>query len=268
MVSKDEGLSILKGPSRGPRPLWLATRASCGAWGAFDHAGQCGSMWVHVGSQHHEDPCESSGSMDSLVFFGRDSSVPSYFLCGFTPSMPSPSGRFRIQGMMQLPSLPHPSPTPPASPSPPLPCLALPCPASPSPCSPCPVLFLPPQVHFPNPPPHFLPFLLSFQFPIRSPWPKSLQWSLCQVCGEPKVGRGASTIRHDADVFPVALGWRSLPTVAEIDAFFALVCVKASAFRACRSGAQVTLFEKEGSCGGHTLTDDSPGFPIDLGFQV
>lgn len=51
-------------------------------------------------------------------------------------------------------------------------------------------------------------------------------------------------------------------------------CVRINGERAetstwdCRSGAKVTLFEKEGSCGGHTLTDDSPGFPIDLGFQV
>eukprot|EP00884_Botryococcus_braunii_P002118 jgi/Botrbrau1/11907/Bobra.0171s0017.1 len=35
-----------------------------------------------------------------------------------------------------------------------------------------------------------------------------------------------------------------------------------------RNGARVTLFEKEASCGGHTLTDDSPGYPVDLGFQV
>ena len=35
-----------------------------------------------------------------------------------------------------------------------------------------------------------------------------------------------------------------------------------------RSGAKVTLFEKELSFGGHTLTDDSLGFPVDLGFQV
>lgn len=30
----------------------------------------------------------------------------------------------------------------------------------------------------------------------------------------------------------------------------------------------MTLYEKEGQCGGHTLTDDSPGYPVDLGFQV
>ena len=30
----------------------------------------------------------------------------------------------------------------------------------------------------------------------------------------------------------------------------------------------MTLYEKEGKCGGHTLTDDSPGYPVDLGFQV
>ena len=35
-----------------------------------------------------------------------------------------------------------------------------------------------------------------------------------------------------------------------------------------RSGAKVTLFEKEPQAGGHTLTDDSPGYPVDLGFQV
>ena len=35
-----------------------------------------------------------------------------------------------------------------------------------------------------------------------------------------------------------------------------------------RSGAKVTLFESEARCGGHTLTDNSPGFPVDLGFQV
>lgn len=35
-----------------------------------------------------------------------------------------------------------------------------------------------------------------------------------------------------------------------------------------RSGAQVTLFESEAQCGGHTLTDDSSGYPVDLGFQV
>ncbi|EIE24233.1 cyclopropane fatty acid synthase [Coccomyxa subellipsoidea C-169] len=35
-----------------------------------------------------------------------------------------------------------------------------------------------------------------------------------------------------------------------------------------RSGASVTLYESESRCGGHTLTDDSPGYPVDLGFQV
>eukprot|EP00775_Hariotina_reticulata_P004736 gene4736-4986_t len=36
-----------------------------------------------------------------------------------------------------------------------------------------------------------------------------------------------------------------------------------------RSGAQVTLFESEATCGGHTLTASYPGLPpVDLGFQV
>jgi hypothetical protein len=36
-----------------------------------------------------------------------------------------------------------------------------------------------------------------------------------------------------------------------------------------RSGAQVTLFEAEATCGGHTLTASHPGLPpVDLGFQV
>ena len=35
-----------------------------------------------------------------------------------------------------------------------------------------------------------------------------------------------------------------------------------------RAGARVTLFEKEATFGGHTLTDDSLGYPVDLGFQV
>lgn len=35
-----------------------------------------------------------------------------------------------------------------------------------------------------------------------------------------------------------------------------------------RSGAKVTLFESEARPGGHTLTDASPGYPVDLGFQV
>ena len=30
----------------------------------------------------------------------------------------------------------------------------------------------------------------------------------------------------------------------------------------------MVLYEKEDSCGGHTLTDDTSEFPIDLGFQV
>lgn len=33
-------------------------------------------------------------------------------------------------------------------------------------------------------------------------------------------------------------------------------------------GAQVTLFESEERCGGHTLTDHTSGTPVDLGFQV
>ena len=37
---------------------------------------------------------------------------------------------------------------------------------------------------------------------------------------------------------------------------------------ASRGGAAVTLFESEATCGGHTLTDDSSGYPVDLGFQV
>jgi hypothetical protein len=36
----------------------------------------------------------------------------------------------------------------------------------------------------------------------------------------------------------------------------------------CRSGAKVTLFESEDSCGGHTLTDSTGQWPVDLGFQV
>ena len=35
-----------------------------------------------------------------------------------------------------------------------------------------------------------------------------------------------------------------------------------------RSGAEVVLFEREATCGGHTLTDDSGPVPVDLGFQV
>ncbi|KAL4447595.1 hypothetical protein ABPG75_004814 [Micractinium tetrahymenae] len=34
------------------------------------------------------------------------------------------------------------------------------------------------------------------------------------------------------------------------------------------NGAKVTLFESEPTCGGHTLTDTSSGYPVDLGFQV
>lgn len=30
----------------------------------------------------------------------------------------------------------------------------------------------------------------------------------------------------------------------------------------------MTLYEKDAKCGGHTLTDESPGYPVDLGFQV
>jgi protoporphyrinogen oxidase len=36
----------------------------------------------------------------------------------------------------------------------------------------------------------------------------------------------------------------------------------------CRSGAKVTLFESEDTCGGHTLTDSTGQWPVDLGFQV
>lgn len=36
----------------------------------------------------------------------------------------------------------------------------------------------------------------------------------------------------------------------------------------CRAGARVTLYEGEAACGGHTLTDTSSGYPVDLGFQV
>ena len=35
-----------------------------------------------------------------------------------------------------------------------------------------------------------------------------------------------------------------------------------------RHGDAVTLFEKEAECGGHTLTDHSSPYPVDLGFQV
>ena len=30
----------------------------------------------------------------------------------------------------------------------------------------------------------------------------------------------------------------------------------------------MTLFERNADCGGHTLTDEASGFPVDLGFQV
>ena len=35
-----------------------------------------------------------------------------------------------------------------------------------------------------------------------------------------------------------------------------------------RNGWKVTLYESEPTAGGHSLTDDSAGFPVDLGFQV
>lgn len=35
-----------------------------------------------------------------------------------------------------------------------------------------------------------------------------------------------------------------------------------------RNGARVTLIEKEERCGGHTLTDHTSPYPVDLGFQV
>ncbi|GLI66534.1 hypothetical protein VaNZ11_010410 [Volvox africanus] len=35
-----------------------------------------------------------------------------------------------------------------------------------------------------------------------------------------------------------------------------------------RNGASVTLMEKEEHCGGHTLTDHTSSYPVDLGFQV
>ncbi len=35
-----------------------------------------------------------------------------------------------------------------------------------------------------------------------------------------------------------------------------------------RAGHDVTLFEKEATCGGHTLTDTSGPAPVDLGFQA
>ena len=37
----------------------------------------------------------------------------------------------------------------------------------------------------------------------------------------------------------------------------------------CRTeNIHVTLYEKEAHCGGHTLTDDTAGYPVDVGFQV
>jgi predicted NAD/FAD-binding protein len=41
-----------------------------------------------------------------------------------------------------------------------------------------------------------------------------------------------------------------------------------SAWMLHRAGAWVTLFEREATCGGHTLTDDASGHAVDLGFQV
>lgn len=41
-----------------------------------------------------------------------------------------------------------------------------------------------------------------------------------------------------------------------------------SAWLLRRSGAKVTLFEKESAFGGHTLTDETSPYPVDLGFQV
>ena len=42
----------------------------------------------------------------------------------------------------------------------------------------------------------------------------------------------------------------------------------ASAWLLRHHGADVTLFESEETCGGHTLTDHSSQWPVDLGFQV
>jgi predicted NAD/FAD-binding protein len=39
-------------------------------------------------------------------------------------------------------------------------------------------------------------------------------------------------------------------------------------FFLARNGDAVTLFEKEAVCGGHTLTDHSSPYPVDLGFQA
>lgn len=41
-----------------------------------------------------------------------------------------------------------------------------------------------------------------------------------------------------------------------------------AAYVLSRNGARVTLFEREARCGGHTLTDETSGWPVDLGFQV
>jgi cyclopropane-fatty-acyl-phospholipid synthase len=42
----------------------------------------------------------------------------------------------------------------------------------------------------------------------------------------------------------------------------------ASAWLLQHHGAKVTLFESEPTCGGHTLTDHTCQWPVDLGFQV
>lgn len=49
---------------------------------------------------------------------------------------------------------------------------------------------------------------------------------------------------------------------------FKLIFTSLSHPRFCRNGARVTLYESDPTVGGHTLTDDSSGFPVDLGFQV
>ena len=46
------------------------------------------------------------------------------------------------------------------------------------------------------------------------------------------------------------------------------VCGVSVLCAAHRSGARVTLFESEATCGGHTLTDSTSPFSIDVGFQV
>lgn len=50
------------------------------------------------------------------------------------------------------------------------------------------------------------------------------------------------------------------------------LCLPPHVSHACtspdRHGVSVTLFEKESTCGGHTLTDHSSPWPVDLGFQV